>query len=277
MVSTIYFHGGAGAVNGSNFFFDTGDVKLLIDCGLTQGRHSAEAQNWEAFPYDVASVPFLFVTHAHIDHIGRIPKLVKDGFKWRIISTEATKALAEPLLLDSMELLAHDAHKHGRPELYNEHDIKRAMQLWEGVFYEKTVEVSSGVKVELIDAGHILGSAMVKVSRGGKSIVFTGDLGGGNSPLLAPHAPLPHPDFLVMESVYGNRVRADDKNRREELENVIEEAVSRGGTLLIPAFSTERTQDLLFEIRDLMVERRVPQVPVYLDSPLASKITAAYH
>ncbi len=276
MSSTIHFYGGAGAVTGSNFLLDTGETKMLVDCGLSQGRHNAEAQNWEAFPYDVASLPFLFVTHAHIDHVGRIPKLVKDGFKGRIISTEATKALAEPLLLDSMELLAHDAHKHGRPELYDEHDIKRTMQLWEGVFYEKAVEVAPSTKVELIDAGHILGSAMVKVSRGGKSVVFTGDLGGGNSPLLAPHAPLPHPEYLVMESVYGNRVRAEDKNRREDLENVIEEAVSRGGTLLIPAFSTERTQDLLYEIRNLMVERRVPQVPVYLDSPLASKITAAY-
>ena len=276
MTSTIYFHGGAGAVTGSNFLLDTGEAKFLVDCGLTQGRHSAEAQNWEAFPYDVASVPFLFVTHAHIDHIGRIPKLVKDGFKGRIISTEATRALAEPLLLDSMELLAHDARKHEREPLYNEHDIEHTMRLWEGVPYHKKIELPGDVSAEFLDAGHILGSAMVRFERGGKSVVFTGDLGGGNSPLLAPHEPLPHPDYLVMESVYGNRVRPEDKNRREELENVVEEAVARGGTLLIPAFSTERTQDLLFEIRNLMVERRVPQVPVYLDSPLATKITAAY-
>ncbi len=276
MASTIYFHGGAGSVTGSNFLLDAGDGKFLIDCGLTQGRHTAEALNWEAFPYEPENIPFLFVTHAHIDHIGRIPKLVKDGFKGRIISTEATRALAEPLLLDSMELLTHDAQKHGREPLYNEHDISHTMKVWEGVPYHKPVALPGSMSAELLDAGHILGSAMIKFSRGGKSIIFTGDLGGGNSPLLGSHEPLPRPDYLVMESVYGDRVRADDKNRREELENVIEEAVSRGGTLLIPAFSTERTQDLLYEIGNLMRERRVPQVPVYVDSPLATKITHAY-
>lgn len=276
MSSTIYFHGGAGSVTGSNFLLDTGDTTCLVDCGLTQGRHSAEAQNWEAFPYNPGEVPFLFVTHAHIDHIGRIPKLVKDGFAGRIISTEATKALAEPLLLDSMELLAHDAEKHGRTQLYNEHDIAKAMRLWEGVPYHKKIELPGGMSAELLDAGHILGSAMVRFERGGKSLIFTGDLGGGNSPLLAAHDELLRPDYLVMESVYGDRVRPEDKHRREELEDVIEDAIARGGTLLIPAFSTERTQDLLFEIRNLMVERRVPQVPVFVDSPLATKITAAY-
>src|SRR3989344_8842557 len=164
-MSTIHFYGGAGAVTGSNFLLDTGEAKFLVDCGLTQGRHSAEAQNWEAFPYDVASVPFLFVTHAHIDHIGRIPKLVKDGFKGRIISTEATRALAEPLLLDSMELLAHDARKHEREPLYNEQTIARTMRLWEGIQYHKKIEIPGGVSAELLDAGHILGPAMVKFAR----------------------------------------------------------------------------------------------------------------
>lgn len=274
--STIYFHGGAGAVTGSNFLLDTGDTKVLIDCGLTQGRHAAEALNWEKFQYDPSSISFLFITHAHVDHIGRVPKLVKDGFKGRIISTEATKALAEPLLLDSMELLAHDAQKHGREMLYNEHDIAHAMRQWEGVGYHKKIELGGGMSAEFLDAGHILGSAMIKFERGGKSLVFTGDLGSGNSPLLSAHEPLPNPDYVVMESVYGNRTRPQDPNRREELEDVIEEAISRGGTLLIPAFSTERTQDLLYEIGTLMRERRVPQMPVYLDSPLATKITTAY-
>jgi metallo-beta-lactamase family protein len=276
MKSTIYFYGGAGKVTGSNFLLDTGGTKLLIDCGLTQGRHSAEEDNWAIFPYNPADIPFLIITHAHIDHIGRIPKLVKDGFKGKIISTEATKALAEPLLLDSQELLQHEAEKHGKPILYDEHDIARTMKLWEGVGYHNTIPLEDGVSLELLDAGHILGSAMVRLSRGDKKIVFTGDLGGGNSPLLAPHEEPSPTDYLVMESVYGDRVRPQDKNRREELENVIENAAACGGTLLIPAFSTERTQDLLYEIGMLMKEKRVPSMPVYLDSPLATKITTAY-
>lgn len=276
MKSTIHFYGGAGTVTGSNFLLDTGGATFLVDCGLTQGRHSAEEDNWKVFPYNPADIQFLIVTHAHIDHIGRIPKLVKDGFKGRIISTEATKALAQPLLEDSTELLAHEAEKHGKPLLYDEHDISHAMKLWEGIPYHKPLELADGVLLEFLDSGHILGSAMARFSRGEKKIVFTGDLGGGNSPLLAPHDQPSPTDYLVMESVYGDRVRPEDKHRREELENVIEDAAARGGTLLIPAFSTERTQDLLYEIGVMMKEKRVPSMPVYLDSPLATKITAAY-
>lgn len=274
--STVYFYGGAGTVTGSNFLLESGDAKLLIDCGLLQGQHAAEDINWQAFPYLPASIPFLFVTHAHIDHIGRIPKLVRDGFAGRIISTEATRALAEPLLLDSMELLAHDARKHGRDLLYDEKDIAKAMTLWEGVTYHHALNVPNGFVVEFLNSGHILGSAMVKITRDGRSIIFTGDLGGGNSPLLPPADEIAGTQYLVMESVYGDRVRKEDEHRRDLLEDVVEDTIARGGTLLIPAFSTERTQDLLFEMRTLMVERRVPSVPVYVDSPLAEKITAAY-
>jgi metallo-beta-lactamase family protein len=277
MRSTIRFCGGAGAVTGSNFLLDTGTQKLLIDCGLSQGRHAAEDLNWAPFPYAPAEIPVLIVTHAHVDHIGRIPKLVKDGFRGRIISTEATKALSEPLLYDSQELLAHDARKHGKPELYSEADIRQAMGLWEGISYHQKHELEGGVSFELLNSGHILGSAMVEFSRGEDTLVFTGDLGGGNSLLLPPADPLKSIKYLVMESVYGDRVRGrEGSSNRDKLEDVIEDTYARGGTLLIPAFSTERTQDLLFDIRSLMVEKRVPQMPVYVDSPLAAKITAAY-
>jgi metallo-beta-lactamase family protein len=274
--STIYFYGGAGSVTGSNFMLDIGEAKFLIDCGLSQGQHAAEEINWEKFAYDPSTIPFLFVTHAHIDHIGKIPKLVKDGFKGRIISTEATRALAEPLLLDSMELLAHDARKHNREPLYNEHDIANAMKLWEGVGYHQKVELPGECSMQFINSGHILGSGLVRFEREGKNIIFTGDLGSGNSPLLQPIESLTDAQYMVMESVYGDRVRSKDENRRELLENVIEDTAKKGGTLLIPAFSTERTQDILFEIRSLMTEKRVPSMPVYVDSPLASKITEAF-
>jgi metallo-beta-lactamase family protein len=275
MQSTITFCGGAGAVTGSNFLLDTGNNKLLIDCGLRQGRHSAEEENWNEFSYDPKNISHLIVTHAHIDHIGRIPKLVRDGFAGKILSTEATKALAEPLLLDSQELLDHAAKRHGVQPLYTEADITRAMSLWEGIPYHKGVELPDGITLEFLNSGHILGSAMAKFARGGKTIMFTGDLGGGNSPLLEAVEETTA-NYLVMESVYGDRVRPDDKDRREMLENIIEDGARRGGTLLIPAFSTERTQDLLFEIRTLMIEKRVPSMPVYLDSPLAEKMTDAY-
>lgn len=274
--TTIHFFGGAGTVTGSNFLLDTGGAKFLVDCGLFQGQHAHENANWDPFPYDPKSIATLINTHAHIDHIGRIPKLVKEGFTGKILSTAATKALAEPMLLDAMELSRRTAEHIGKEPLYDEHDIEKALSQWETIGYHQTYALADGMTVEFLDSGHILGSAMARFVRDGKSIVFTGDLGGGNSPLLGLAENPEGIDYLVMESVYGNRVRAEQDTRKEALENIIEDAVSRGGTLLIPAFSTERTQDLLYDIRSLMTEKRVPSVPVYLDSPLAEKITASY-
>lgn len=276
MQTKITFHGGAGSVTGANFLVESGDVKFLVDCGLAQGRHNAEEDNWKPFAYSPADIPLLIVTHAHIDHIGRIPKLVKDGFRGKIISTEVTRAIAGPLLMDSMELLHHDAMKHGREDLYNEDDIKKALSLWEGVGYHEAREIGGGLSFEFLDAGHILGSAMVKLSRGGKTMVFTGDLGGGNSPLLAPYEKLGKVDYLLMESVYGDRTREHDEDHVSQLAEAIKNINKTGGTLLIPAFSTERTQDIIFEIKELFEKQKVPSMPVYIDSPLAEKVTDAY-
>lgn len=277
--STLTFWGAAGMVTGSNFLLETqagqaGGAKILVDCGLIQG--AGEEQNWEPFGYDPATIDFLLISHAHLDHIGRIPKLVREGFKGQIISTAATKALAEPLLLDALDILGHASERHGRATLFEEKDIAAAMKLWKGIGYLEKLPLADDVVLELYDAGHILGSAMVRLSRGGRSITFTGDLGGGNSPLLPPTHELTDETYIVMEATYGDKVRPEDKLRREHLEDVIENSVARGGTLLIPAFSTERTQDLLYEIRTLMMEKRVPSVPVFVDSPLASRITKAF-
>lgn len=274
MQSKIFFYGAAGAVTGSNFLLDTGDGKFLIDCGLMQGLR--EADNWAPFPYDPKDISHLIVTHAHLDHIGRIPKLIKGGFRGEIISTKATRALAGPLLHDALELLTHSAKRHGREPLYSAQDVGEALKLWRGVDYHEKANLPGGCELELLDAGHILGSAMAKISRGGKAVVFTGDLGGGNSPLLPPCEDVSGAQYLVMESTYGDRDRPDDEQRLERLEDIIEASAARGGSLLIPAFSTERTQDLLFDIRRLMTEKKVPPLPVYLDSPLAEEITAAY-
>ncbi|HYF12726.1 MAG TPA: MBL fold metallo-hydrolase [Candidatus Paceibacterota bacterium] len=275
MSSKIHFYGAAGTVTGSNFLLNTGDTKILIDCGLSQGRHAAEDANWQKFPFNPSEIDFLLVTHAHIDHIGRIPKLVKDGFKGKILSTQATKTIAPHMLRDSMELLAHEARRHNREILYTEADIDNALKMWEGTEYHTKHELGS-TTVLFLDAGHILGSAMIHITRNGRNLVFTGDLGAGNSPLLGPTEALSSPHYLVMESVYGDRIRGRDDERRELLEDIIEHTAARGGTLLIPAFSTERTQDLLYEIKTLMTQKKVPSMPVYVDSPLSQKITAAY-
>jgi metallo-beta-lactamase family protein len=284
MQSAIHFYGGAGTVTGSNFLLDVGDKKFLIDCGLLQTEHTCEDSNWNPFPFEPSEISALIVTHAHIDHIGRVPLLVKRGFKGPVISTEATKAIAEPLLLDSMELLEAEARRCHNAVLYEEKDIEQAMRQWEVLRYHEPRELGSGVTLTFLNSGHILGSAMALLRRGfagqARSIVFTGDLGGGNSPLLPPCEVPEAADYLVMESVYGDRVRRDHDHMasgtRDALEDIIEDTAAAGGTLLIPAFSTERTQDLLFEVRELMIGKRVPSMPVFIDSPLAEQMTESF-
>ncbi|MBY0293854.1 MBL fold metallo-hydrolase, partial [Patescibacteria group bacterium] len=154
--STIHFYGGAGTVTGSNFLLDTGSAKFLIDCGLFQGEHAFDDENWKPFPFDPSSITHLINTHAHIDHIGRIPKLVKDGYRGRILSTEATKALAEPMLLDAMELSRKTAQKIGKEPLYDEEDIVQALSQWDTVPYHEPVSLADGMTVEFLNSGHIL-------------------------------------------------------------------------------------------------------------------------
>lgn len=261
-------------MTGSNFMLDTGAQKILVDCGLQQGTH--EEKNYEPFAYDPSSCSHLFISHAHLDHVGRIPFLVKSGFTGKIISTIATHDVAEFIMRDALSLMVR-AQEHGAPPpMYAEQDIDAALKLWEPRGLHEPLELEGGVTHEFYDAGHILGSAMSKFSRGQKTLVVTGDLGGGNSPLLPPTEALPAPDYLVIESVYGDRTRPEDKNRKEALQAIIEKTIARGGTLLIPAFSTERTQDLIYEIRSLMMDKKIPSVPVFLDSPLAQKITETF-
>lgn len=276
MQSKIIFYGGAGSVTGSNFMLDTGAQKILIDCGFEQGSREKEAENYKPFAYDPKECSHLFVSHSHLDHVGRIPFLVKSGFAGKIISTHATRDVAEFILRDALSLMVR-AQEHGAPPpMYAEQDIDAALKRWEVRGLHEPMELGAGFVHEFYDAGHILGSAMSKFSRTGKTLVVTGDLGGGNSPLLPPTEALPSPDYLVIESVYGDRTRPEDKDRKEDFQKIIEETVGRGGTLLIPAFSTERTQDLIYEIRSLMMDKKIPSVPVFLDSPLAEKITETF-
>ena len=255
---------------------ESGKTRILVDCGLFQGGNFCDLSNYNAFPYNPKEVSVLLVTHAHIDHIGRIPKLVKDGFTGKIISTAATKGLAEHLLKDSMELLAHDAEVCGQPQIYDGGDVDQALRQWDTKGYEEAIPLPDGFSAAFLNAGHILGSAMIEISREGKVIVFTGDLGNDESLLVGPLETPDAPQYLVMESVYGDKVHEDMDERTNRLERTIEDTLARGGTLLIPAFSTERTQDLVFEIRTLCIEKKVPSVPVYVDSPLASRMTETF-
>jgi metallo-beta-lactamase family protein len=277
MKAKLTFAGGTGGPTGANFLFETASgKKILIDCGLTQGNEENESLNRQPFAYDPASVDVLFVTHAHIDHIGRIPFLVKNGFRGKIYSTPPTRELAEPMLEDALGVMIHEEKKRGVEPLYDAVDIRQALSLWQGVDYRKEIHVSDDLVIVFHDAGHILGSAMVEVRYGKKKMLFTGDLGNSPSPLLRDTEFVPDIDYLLMESVYGDREHEARDERQMLLADAIQDAVKKKGVLLIPVFSLERTQDILFEINELVESGKLPEVPVFLDSPLGIKVTEIY-
>lgn len=275
MSSTLGFYGGVGSVTGANFMLDTGEQAFLVDCGLIQGDQDAQAINAAPFVYDPAKVDVLFVTHAHADHIGRIPKLVGDGFRGKIYSTVPTKDLARVMFEDALHIMQYEAERDDTKPLYTGKDIEQAMSLWQGVTYNQVITLGD-TTVTFTDGGHILGSAMVQLERYGKKIVFTGDIGNIPQPLLsAPTVPTNF-DYMVMESVYGDRVHEEVEERTALLKFHIEETISKNGTLIIPAFSLERTQGILFEINNMIESGEVPSIKTYLDSPLAIRVTDVY-
>jgi len=277
---TIDFVLGARTVTGSNFMISSPKRKILVDCGLLQGMKTAEDINREDFPYDPKTIDALFVTHAHMDHVGRIPKLVRDGFSGPIHSTNATKDIAALMLDDALGLLTREAEREGQEPLYREEDVKRTMSLWHGHDYHKPIYLDHGtdeeMQIVLRDAGHVLGSSMVEITYNNRKVVFTGDLGNSPAPLLRDTEVLTDTDYLVMESVYGDRNHESIAERDAKLQRIVKDAIARGGTLVIPAFSLERTQDLLFEFNAMVEKNLIPRVPIYLDSPLAISITDVY-
>jgi len=275
MSSTLGFYGGVGSVTGANFMLDTGEQAFLIDCGLVQGDRFAQQVNREDFPYDPAQVDVLFVTHAHADHIGRIPKLVKDGFRGKIYSTVATRELTRIMFDDALHIMQMEAERDEIPTLYEQTHIDQALARWQGVRYDEAITLGD-TTVRFTDVGHILGSAMVHFERFGKSIVFTGDIGNIPQPLLAPPVTPTGYDYLVMESVYGDRVHEEVEERSALLRYYIEDTIKKEGTLMIPAFSLERTQGILFEINNLIESGTIPFIKTYLDSPLAIRVTDVY-
>jgi metallo-beta-lactamase family protein len=257
----VTFAGGTGSVTGANFLVEAEGIKFLVDCGLSQGTKMADEQNWEPFVYDPATVDYLFITHGHIDHIGRIPKLIHDGFKGTIYSTIPTKDITELMLDDTAGILSHSENET-LATIYSPAVLHKVFSSWKVIDYHQDLAIGPFI-FRYRDAGHILGSGMLEIIYNNKKIVFTGDLGNSPSPLLNDTEILKNVDYLVMESVYGDRNHANRNERRAKLEATIEDNFKRKGTLIIPTFSLERSQELLFEIDQLVEHDRVPQMPIF--------------
>jgi metallo-beta-lactamase family protein len=273
----VSFYGGTGTVTGANFLLEIGGLKVLIDCGLVQGDEASRRLNRAVFPYDTATIDYLLVTHAHMDHIGRIAKLVKDGFGGKIISTPETREIARLELDDAVKILATEAKNEGVLPLYELKDVDAAFSLWQTVGYHIKKDLNEEVSIFMKDAGHILGSAMIEITWNGEKIVFTGDLGNSPSILLKDTEPIIDAKYMIMESVYGDRNHPPKDERKRKLKSVIEETIKHKRTLIIPAFSLERTQMMIYEMNEMFESGEInTQVPVFIDSPLAARVTAVY-
>ncbi|MGB9825585.1 MAG: MBL fold metallo-hydrolase RNA specificity domain-containing protein, partial [Desulfofundulus sp.] len=286
----IRFLGAAQTVTGSCVLLEAGSSRLMVDCGMFQGPRALRERNYQPFPVSPFTVDYVLLTHAHIDHSGLIPKLVKHGFRGKVLATPATIDLCAVMLPDSghiqemeVERLNRKAARAGRPliePIYNVEDAHRAMGFFQPVEYDQTVNLTSEISVRFLEAGHILGSAMVEltVKEGQQEtkLLFTGDLGKKNQPFLKDPLPVECADYVFMESTYGDRLHSGQEDHLNLLHDIVWETYRKGGNLIIPAFAVERTQDLLYDLNLLITNNRFPPMKIYIDSPMAVAATEVF-
>jgi len=288
---TITCMGAAGTVTGSNYLVeDARGSRILVDCGLFQGGKQTEWRNWAKWGFDPGEIDTLLLTHAHIDHSGRIPKLVKDGFHGRIISSPPTAQLCEVMLLDSGHVQEMDAEwqtrknrrksKKGIEPLYTVEDAQTSIQYLSPVEEDRIIEIKPGMKARFLNAGHILGSSIIELwieDGGGETkIVFSGDIGKDSQLIVKDPAEITQADYLFIESTYGNRLHRSFEDSEAELLDAIRYAVSNNEKVIIPAFAVERTQEILYILGAFQRDGALPDIPIYLDSPLAIKATEIF-
>ena len=283
--------GAAGTVTGSCYLIEAEGVRLIVDCGMFQGSRQLEDRNYLNFPFDPSTITHLVLTHAHIDHSGLIPKLVKDGFSGRILCTSATADLCGIMLLDSAHIQEMEAEWRNRKKkragrtrliqpLYSKEDAEKASEYFQAEQYGNDIILSPGVKARFSDAGHILGSAIVelwiKENDRETKVVFSGDLGSTGQPIIKDPTYIREADVVFVESTYGNRLHKSKESTYKELKDVIQAAHSDGGNVVIPAFAIERTQEVLYVLNELYTAEQIPQMDVYVDSPLAISATEIF-
>ena len=281
---TLSFLGAVGTVTGSKYLLETGGHRLLVDCGLFQGFKQLRLRNWAAFPVPPSSIGHVLLTHAHLDHSGYLPLLVRNGFSGPILCSDATRALCGLLLPDSGHLQEQDAefaNRHGFSRhhpalpLYTEADADKALRRFKAVSFHKPVSLPGGVEARFLRAGHILGAALIELRCGNTKLLFSGDVGRPNDPTMLDPESVEDADYLVVESTYGDR-RHDSLDPEIALGDAVRTTAARGGTVLIPAFAVGRTQTLLFHLYRLKAQGRIPDLPVYLDSPMAMDATEIF-
>jgi metallo-beta-lactamase family protein len=270
----ITFLGATEEVTGSKYLIENENIKILVDCGLFQGNRENTQRNWDPFPVDPGSINAIILTHAHIDHSGYIPRLIKDGFKGKIYCSEPTYALCSILLVDSGFLQEENAQRINRLPLYTVSDAENSLKFFQVINYNTVLNIGS-LTITLIRSGHILGASFVVISDGKNTLTFSGDLGRPNQLIMKAPTHLKQTDFLVIESTYGDRLHQEG-DPIKVLGELVNNTAVQGGVLIIPAFAVGRTQTILYCLYQLKQQKAIPDIPIFLDSPMAIKVTDLY-